>query len=207
MANLRILIIANDPLARTGLATLVSGQPDCTVTGQVAATANLNEAIQVYRPDIVLWDMGTAARADLEPLAQLSRQAVVVALVGDEEDAARVWPAGVQGLVSRDADAAHIAAALRAASEHLVVIDPPLMASLAPIRNELATLPLEPLSPREQQVLELMAQGRPNKEIARQLGISEHTVKFHVNSIFARLHVSSRTEAVVQATRSGLVLL
>jgi DNA-binding NarL/FixJ family response regulator len=87
------------------------------------------------------------------------------------------------------------------------VIEPELLPLLRPDSSpDLPPLP-EPLTPREQEVLQLLAEGLPNKAIARQLEISDHTVKFHVNAIMGKLGAQSRTEAVVRATRLGLVLL
>jgi DNA-binding NarL/FixJ family response regulator len=92
-------------------------------------------------------------------------------------------------------------------AQGLLIVDPVLAPALLPLRErEIEPLP-EALTPREVEVLQLLADGRPNKTIALQLGISEHTVKFHVNSILNKLDVQSRTEAVVRATRLGLVIL
>jgi two-component system, NarL family, nitrate/nitrite response regulator NarL len=87
------------------------------------------------------------------------------------------------------------------------VLDPALAGALVAARTELPALPVEALTPREVDVLRLLGEGLPNKAIARRLGISEHTVKFHVNAILGKLGASSRTEAVVRATRLGLILL
>jgi len=126
----------------------------------------------------------------------------------DETDAAEVWTTGARGLVARNAPGENLAVALAAAAQGLAVIDPEFAAALLPVaRDQSAAQPIEALTPRELQVLRLMAEGQSNKVIARTLGISEHTVKFHVNAILGKLNVSSRTEAVVHATRLGLILL
>ena len=114
---------------------------------------------------------------------------------------------GVRGIQRRDADADRIVAAVEAVDAGLVALDPDLAATVLPRGGPPRTPPRDGLTAREQQVLELMAEGLPNKTIADRLGISEHTVKFHVNSILAKLGVQSRTEAVVSATRLGLILL
>jgi DNA-binding NarL/FixJ family response regulator len=89
----------------------------------------------------------------------------------------------------------------------LASLDPALAAALIPPQDQAPTPPAEELTPRELEVLRLVAQGLPNKAIAQRLEISEHTVKFHVNAILGKLGVQSRTEAVVHATRLGLILL
>jgi two-component system nitrate/nitrite response regulator NarL len=132
----------------------------------------------------------------------------VVALLPDESNAANAWAAGARGLLLRDAPAENLAAAVVAAAQGLAVIEPAFAAALLPAaRDRLPTQPFEDLTPRELQVLQRMAEGQSNKAIARALGISEHTVKFHVNAILGKLSAESRTEAVVRATRLGLILL
>jgi DNA-binding NarL/FixJ family response regulator len=94
-----------------------------------------------------------------------------------------------------------------AAAQGLVVIDPQTAVSLLPSAEHSLAQPLGELTPREVEVLQLLSEGLPNKAIASQLGISEHTVKFHVNAIMGKLGAQSRTDAVIRATRSGLIIL
>jgi len=213
-ADLRVLIIADDPLVRAGLAGLVAGEPGCLVVGRAESTDDLTSAVETYRPDVLLWDLGWNPRPVQETLAGAAPVASpLVVLLPDETQAAAAWAAGVRGLLRREVDGARLAAALVAATQGLGVLDPgfiPAMASAAG-DDEAAgrgkfTL-VEELTLRELEVLRLMAEGLPNKTIALRLGISEHTVKFHVNAILGKLGVASRTEAVVRATRLGLILL
>jgi DNA-binding NarL/FixJ family response regulator len=113
------------------------------------------------------------------------------------------------GCLPRDADAEQLDLAVRSAEAGLVLLDLPLaVTSLTPATTLAAPqLQAEPLTPRELQVLNLVAQGLPNKGIARRLGISENTAKFHVASLCGKLGASSRTEAVTIAARRGLILL
>ena len=213
---LRIVIIADDPLARAGLAALLASEPGCQVIGQTPADAELAATLDVYRPDAVLWDLGwdpqrvttPGGKSALERLADLERpELALVALVPDPTHAGTVWAAGVRGLLFRDAAPDVIVAALTAAVAHLAVLDPALAPALiVPTERPTAAL-LETLTPRELDVLHLLAEGLSNKDIARQLIISEHTVKFHINAILGKLGAQSRTEAVVRATRLGLVAL
>jgi two-component system nitrate/nitrite response regulator NarL len=205
--ELRVLIVANDPLARTGLASLLANQPGLTVVGQVAGDSDLHQALDVYRPDVVLWDMLSPATA-VERLVDFRDEGrPVVALIPEEVAAADVWGAGARGVLLREASPDSMAAALWSAAEGLAVFDPAFVPPFNASRTQSSDRLAEELTPREREVLESLAQGHSNKEIARQLGISEHTVKFHVNSILGKLNVQSRTEAVVRATRLGLVLL
>lgn len=216
MVELRVLVIADDPLVRAGLATILSEQSDCLVVGRIAAEGGLAEAVDAHRPDVILWDLGWNPGPGLERLAELGRTLPpIVALLPGEEGASRAWAAGLRGLLIRDTEGPRLALALRAAFDGLVVLDVPLALALAPIAagpgpswsDQVGDTLIERLTQRELEVLRLMAEGLPNKTIALRLDISEHTVKFHVNAILAKLGVGSRTEAVVRATRLGLILL
>jgi len=205
----RVLVVAEDPLARAGLATLLANQSTLVIVGQVAVDAELPGALQIYRPDVIAWDLGADSTRALERANSIRDLGVpVVALLPDETNAAEVWTTGARSLVARNAPGENLAVALAAAAQGLVVIDPEFAAALLPAaRDQSPAQPIEALTPRELQVLRLMAEGQSNKVIARELGISEHTVKFHVNAIFGKLNAQSRTQAVVIATRLGLILL
>jgi DNA-binding NarL/FixJ family response regulator len=208
----RTLILAADPLARAGLASLLTAT-GTTVVGQVAPPEDLGEIIAIYQPDVLLWDLGWNPDRSLEQLADFTQPEdsaglpAILVLLAHEEQAAAVWQAGVRGLLLRSASQEQIAAALHAVAEGLAVLDPTLPTLLMHLRPESLEPAAEPLTPREMEVLQLLAQGMPNKTIARSLHISEHTVKFHVNSILGKLGAQSRTDAVVRASRAGLVLL
>jgi len=222
MPDLRVLIVADDPLVRTGLALLLAHQPGGTVVGQIAGNADVLAGLRLYHPDVVVWDCGWQSSLSASPtrpeqggaeialghLVDLREagQAVLV-LLADTADAVSVWTAGVRGLLLRDVDVATLATALPAVAQGLVVLDPALALALLPLRQPHPTAPVDGLTPRELEVLRLLAEGLPNKTIADRLHISEHTVKFHVNAILSKLGAQSRTEAVVRATRLGLLLL
>lgn len=208
VAELRILIVADDPLTRAGLAALLSNQPTCRVVGQAPVDSDLATLLAVYLPDVVLWDLGWAPEASLENLADLTKSGKpIVALLPDDTQAAYVWSSGARGLLLRDADAACLISALQAVSQELIVLDPGL-AGVSELNLDLNRVaPIEKLTPRETDVLKHLAGGLSNKAIAYELGISEHTVKFHVNAIMGKLGAQSRTEAAVRATQLGLILL
>jgi two-component system nitrate/nitrite response regulator NarL len=203
MDNYRVLIVADDPLARAGLAALLAGQAGCTVVGQVAASDDVLASLEVYRPDVIAWDPGWDPALSSDHLPDFGDGGLpVVALLSDTSQAADIWTAGARGLLRRDTTPAALLAAIAAAMHGLAVIDPALASALPLARPG---SPSETLTPRELEVLRLLAEGLPNKAIARQLDISEHTVKFHLNAILGKLGAQSRTEAVVQAIRLGLV--
>jgi len=208
MEELRILVVSGDPLARTGLALLLRDQEGITVAGQVAPDEDWPAAGESNAPDVAVWDLGLSLRSGLDELRSLGPTGLpVVAIVADETDAREALAAGARGALSRNADGDRLAAALRAVVLGLVVLDETFAAdALRGAPAVMQELP-ESLTPRELEVLQLLAQGLPNKLIAQRLGISEHTAKFHVNAILGKLGVQSRSEAIVQAVRTGLVML
>jgi DNA-binding NarL/FixJ family response regulator len=205
---LRLLIVASDPLARAGLVALLNSQPGFTVAGQVAGETDLLAEIDLYQPELILYDLGWNPAPLLERLLDLSEANLpLVILLPDATYSADAWAARPQGLLLRDASVEKLVAALNGAAQGLVTVDPIFIDSLLPPAQPAPTPPVETLTPRELEVLQHLAEGLPNKAIARRLDISEHTVKFHVNAIMSKLGVQSRTEAVVRATQLGLILL
>lgn len=205
MADLNILIVAENPLARMGLAALLAGQPDVAICGQTAGGAQLHDELELYRPDVLIWDWGWETRIDR--LHDVRDGLPVLALLNSSTQAAEAWGAGARGLLFHDTDGDSLAAAVVALDRGLAVIDPTLAAELVPTQQTTADAPVETLTSREMEVLQLVAEGLPNKTIAARLSITDHTVKFHVNAIMGKLGVQSRTEAVVRATRLGLIIL
>jgi DNA-binding NarL/FixJ family response regulator len=213
---LRVLVVAGDPLARAGLAALLSAEEGLVVAGRAEPGEDLVAVGEALQPDVIAWDMGWQGDASLSRLSELELDIPIVALVSDNPEAAAALAHGALGALPRNADAARIAAALAAVARGLVTVDAGFARALAPApRRAPDAMPplederplLEELTARELEVLRLLAEGLPNKTIAQRLDISEHTVKFHVNSLLGKLGAASRTEAVVRATRLGLVLL
>jgi DNA-binding NarL/FixJ family response regulator len=192
------------------------------VTGQLAADTDIVAGLDVYRPDVVLWDLGweparslpatecglDTSRTHLERLADLRDLGLpVVVLLSDPMYAIAAWTAGARCLLLRDVQAARLVHALYAVVQGFVVLDVTLAAVLFPVHHVAPVSLGHTLTPREMDVLQLIAEGLPNKTIASRLHISDHTVKFHVNAIMSKLGAQSRTEAVVRATQQGLLLL
>jgi DNA-binding NarL/FixJ family response regulator len=154
-----------------------------------------------FEADVVLMEAGGV------PIEEVSQPVVLLADVSDSALVDALLRSGIRGVISREATPEEIESAIQAVNVGLVVIPagslPDLLPDLRPPAQALA----EPLSDRELEVLNLIAEGQSNKLIAHSLGISEHTVKTHVASILAKLGAASRTEAVSQAIRRGLVML
>jgi DNA-binding NarL/FixJ family response regulator len=217
MADLRLLIIAADPLARAGLVTLLDEQPGLEIAGQVDGGDSLADDLDVFEPDLLVVDLGWEPEEGLAILDDLALEPqegglAAVALAPDEQSAAAAWAAGARALLPRAISGEGLTAAIQAVAQGLAVIDPELLSSESlsfgwPADPAQAAGLAEALTPRELEVLQLLAEGLANKAIAQRLAISEHTVKFHVNAIMSKLGAQSRTAAVVQATRLGLIML
>ena len=202
-----MIVVGDDPLALAGLANLLT---EVDVVAQIATDDSILEAYRAYSPDAILWDLGWAPESSewKERLTDLAESgASVVTLLPENTHTTEALSAGARGLLSREADPPSIHAALNAVAHGLVAVDPKLGGALLPTDDDPPPFQLEELTKREHEVLELLAEGLSNRSIAYKLKISEHTVKFHVNAILRKLGAQSRTEAVVRATRSGLILL
>lgn len=214
--DLKLLIISRDLLARAGLNSLLEREPGIEPVGQAVPGEDLESSLALLTPDLILWDLGwddspgeqNDMHLELEQLSELASEGYsIMALIGSNELARDVWVAGAKAILRRDVTLTNLRAAINAALNDLVVLDESIGAHLLPEFSAPDPLPAEALTARELQVLQQMAQGSPNKIIANQLGVSEHTIKFHVTSIFKKLGVRSRTEAVVRGTQLGLILL
>ncbi len=207
---LRLIVLADDPLVRAGLAALAATLPDCVVVSQghgdvlFDASAGLLEV----SADVVLWDAGWEID-EKQSEERLGEAIPVLALVPDVESAAAVWRLGVRNIIDRSHGMLEeeLPAAIAATAAGLVVLAPSFARTLSLGDAPVETEPAIDLTPREIEVLTLLAEGLTNKAIAHQLTISDHTVKFHVNAILTKLDAQSRTDAVVRATRLGLISL
>jgi DNA-binding NarL/FixJ family response regulator len=211
----RLLIISNEPLVRTGLSSLLEDEPNIALVGQVEPGSDLENTVSVFNPDLILWDLGwetssgegNAAQNELEQIAELSSEGYSLMVLISSPDSARdAWIAGAKAILLRDVNLNSLRAAIMATVNELVVLDASISVHLLPELGLPEHMPTDDLTPRELQVLQQLAEGYPNKIIATQLGVSEHTVKFHINSIFRKLAVRSRTEAVVRGSQLGLIL-
>ena len=212
----RVLVAAASAVVRAGLEALVASSPTLTVVGQASSMEGAAHAAETLQPDVVLVEQEWDDEALVPGLMALGAGDHAPAVVVLTERPATVWAAvalrsRVRAVLPREATAAEIVAAVEGAAAGLVVLHPETaevaLASLAAAPSSLAVRPPQLLTPREIEVLRMLAEGLGNKTIARRLAISEHTVKFHVGSIFAKLNASSRTEAVTVGVRQGLVLL
>ena len=207
MPDLRVVVVAADSLARRGLAVLLAREPGLIVAAQLDPEEDGLDGLR-HEADVVVWDLGAVRARSMDRVAQAARTGVsVLLLVHGEDDAVPALAAGARAVLFRDATAERLVSAIRAMSDGLLVLDDGLAARALRPPQPRPTVLVEPLTVREMEVLQLLAQGLANKAIAERLGISDHTAKFHVNAILGKLGAQSRTEAIVQAARLGLVIL
>jgi NarL family two-component system response regulator YdfI len=211
---IRVFIVAASPLARTGLQSLLSDS-DVEIASIVSNFESLASQLPDAEADIILVEAsGEQFERVMDSLAssQLASEATIVVLSDHSEPkwAGEALRAGVRAVLPTDILPDQLVAALEAAAAGLIVMHPKEVDAMFPAA-EPASRPLaevaEPLTPRESEVLQMLASGLANKEIAARLKISEHTVKFHVASILGKLGAGSRTEAVSLGIRRGLVFL
>lgn len=197
---IRLVIAASSPVFRAGLETLAASSPELQVVGSLPDLAGAAD----LRPDVILAAL---------PLEDVLADAAHVPIVLLTNDSRPVWTLGalrrgVRAFLPRDASQSEILAAIQAAAGDLAVVhsaDLEIWLAAGPRDAELANT--SSLTARELEVLRMLADGGANKTIAWKLGVSEHTVKFHVASILAKLGAASRTEAVTIGIRRGLLLL
>lgn len=206
--EIRVVVVADDPLVRAGLKRLLEDDEDIQVVGQISEDEEIEAALNTYQPDAVVWDLGWEPSDSIERLAEVGAEELpVIALLPNDMEASDAYTAGARGLLLRETLSEKLAAAVRAVIRGLVVSDLELSEWIPAFKTEEQPFLLEELTPRELDVLSLLAEGLTNKAIALHLEISEYTVKFHVNTIFRKLGAQSRTEAAVRAARLGLITL
>lgn len=208
---IRVVIAAGSPTVRAGLGALLAAHPGLTVLESSGPAGTLADLAETVEADVILLALEPGQPLPLPvrlaPDAA-GREPAVVVLGGEADEgwAQRAVRAGARGALPRIASGDQIAAAIAAAAAGLVVVPAERAAARARPVLEVAT-PVQPLTPREIEVLALLAEGLGNKEIAARLGITDHTVKTHVAAVFTKLGVSSRAEAVAGAARLGLLML
>lgn len=210
----RVVIIAHSEVIRAGLESVVAQNPDLVVTGS-SPDEGIIDGTGDLQPDVVLLVLPRQTEEALRTIASLSGQVdshLVVLTDGfDRSWAGAALRSGARALLASEATSAEILAAIEAVSVGLVVLPgagTDAVVPESPARPHVPPLTdARKLTPREIEILGMIAEGLGNKEIAWKLEISDHTVKFHIGSIFTKLGAQSRTEAVTLGIRHGLILL
>ena len=210
-----VLIVASSSISQSGLENLLRASTSLQVVRVVSDFGQLSESVEELQPDVVIAEITGQDRALPEEILKLSEEApVAIVLLVDDANAERDLDAfhnGVKAVLPRNMSPGGIVAAIEAVGAGLAVLLPEgldnLLRESAASHRAVSPPLVEALTPREIEVLGMMVEGWGNKKISTRLGISEHTVKFHVASIMGKLNASSRTEAVTSGIRHGLIML
>jgi DNA-binding NarL/FixJ family response regulator len=203
---IRVMIADDHPIVCLGLATMIDSQPDMTV---VAQASNGREAVEMFTqhtPDVTLIDLRMPEMSGVDAIKAIRARHpgavfIVLTTYQGDEDIHKAMAAGAQGYLLKGMPHDDLLEAIRRVKGGSQYLPPSVRSSLA------NRLPSSELSPRELQILELIVKGLSNKQIADRLGITEGTVKWHVNAILGRMNVSDRTQAAVAALNRGIVQL
>jgi DNA-binding NarL/FixJ family response regulator len=208
---IRILVVDDHPIVREGLAAVLEAQDDLAVAAEAGDGSEAIAQYERHRPDVVLMDLampGADGVDAIRGIREIDADAKVVVLTAYDTDE-RIFQAvqaGARGYLLKGAPREEIFRAVREVHSGGSLLEPTVAGKLLTrVGDILRGQNVEQLTPRELDILTLMARGLRNKEIASQLFITERTVKFHANAIYRKLDVSSRTEAVSKALKHGLV--
>jgi DNA-binding NarL/FixJ family response regulator len=202
-----VLLVDDHPVVRAGVRGMLGGEPDITVVGEAGSGAEAIASVRALRPDVVLMDLrmpgldGVGATGQLRTVAPDTRVLVLTTYESDA-DVLRAVEAGATGYLLKDSSRADLLNAIRAAARGETVLSPTVATRLL---NRMRNPKQDLLSPREANVLRLVAAGMSNVDISRTLHIAEATVKTHLLRAFAKLGVSDRTAAVTKAMSLGLL--
>jgi len=202
--RLRIMIVEDHFVVRTGLSAIINSQPDMVTA---AEARNGREAIELYRefqPDVTLMDLRIPLLSGTEAIAAIVSEfprakIIVLSTFGGDEDIFQALQAGARAYFLKDVKGQDLIGAIRAVNAGQRLLPPEIAARLA------ERIPRSELSPRELEILRLIAKGSSNKEIANTLDISEGTVRVHASNIFAKLGCNDRAQAVSEAFQRGII--
>ena len=204
---IRIAVLATSAVRRAWLESIVRSHPDFHLAGNFGALASLVSFARNTELDVIIIDSNSIRDLSLGPISEAT--IVLLSDVHDARPVARLLRIGVRAILSRESDPDNVLLAINAVYDGLVLLNPATAESLAavygdqPLEDE--DVGSEEITSRETEVLRMLAEGLANKEIGVRLGISEHTVKFHISSILDKLGASTRTEAVTLGIRRGLI--
>jgi DNA-binding NarL/FixJ family response regulator len=211
---IEVLIVDDHTLVRKGLAQLLEGEPDIRVVDQAADGEEAVEKARLYRPDIVLLDIHMPGTDGIEAARRIAQaypevNVIMLTMYGDEGHLFEAIKAGAKGYVLKSAHPEQLLATIRTVYRGEAWLEPAMARKMLEEFRQLSQpkprSDVVHLTPREREILELLAQGASNAEIAKRLGIAEKTVRNRLSLIFSKLHVNNRTQAALKAREAGWV--
>jgi DNA-binding NarL/FixJ family response regulator len=204
---IRVLVVDDHTIVRNGLVQLLAAAGDLEVIGSAGDGPTAVALSAEHRPDVVLMDLSMPGMSGIEATRLIGERApgsqvLVLTSFVDRDRVVEALEAGAIGYLLKDAEPDELISGIRSAARGESPLDP--RAARTMLAAQRSTGPLESLTEREREVLTLVADGLPNKQIARQLGISEKTVKAHLTSAFRTIGVDDRVQAGIWARRQGL---
>lgn len=204
--KIRVLVVDDHPIMRVGIAAIIQATPDMTTVAQAGSGEEAIELFEKHLPDVTLMDLRLPGMSGVDAIRAVIAQHhnakfVVLTTYEGDEDIHQALEAGARSYIIKGMPHDALVSAVRRVHAGGRFLPSPVSRALS------SRIPNSELSAREREVLDLIVQGRSNKEIATDLGISESTVKCHVSVILMRLNVTDRTQAVVTALQRGLVHL
>jgi len=205
--DIRVLLVDDHDVVRRGLTALLEGAAGFSVVGAAADGTEALDLVAEHEPDVVLMDLSMPGMDGIEATRRVTSdrpeiRVVVLTSFSDRERILDALDAGAVGYLLKDADPDELLRGVQAAARGESPLAPKAARAVLAARAE--TRPAAELTAREQEVLDLLAEGLANKQIARRLGIAEKTVKAHLTSVFQRIGVTDRTQAALWAQRNGL---
>jgi DNA-binding NarL/FixJ family response regulator len=217
MTTIRILIVDDHTLFRDGLSAILTNVPDIEVVGEAGTGREAVAQVKILTPDVVLMDISMPDLNGIEATQQVlavkpDTGIIMLTMLEDNDSLFAAMCAGARGYILKGADKAEVLKTIRAVADGEALFGPVIATRLTSFfqnskgvanQNEVA-LPFPDLTDREREVLELIAQGENNQEIAQQLHISAKTVSNHISNVFNKLQVADRAQAIVKARQAGL---
>ena len=210
---IRIVLADDHPVYRDGLRALIDRSPDLELVGEAATGAEAVAIVATGTPSVVLMDIRMPGMSGIEATRQIletrpETRILILTMSEDDDSLFAAMRAGARGYLPKDADSEDLLRAIHAVAVGEVIFGESIATRLQSFfkadRGRLATDPFPELTDREDEVLELIARGQSNAEIARRLEISDKTVRNHVANVFNKLRVADRSQAIVRAREAGL---
>lgn len=214
MEVIKILIVDDHPVVREGISAMLKREPDFKIIGEASNGREAIDRARELEPDVVLMDLRMPEIDGVEAITRIKAEKpeikfIILTTYSDDEYIFKGIAAGARAYLLKDAPREELFRAIRTVSRGESLIQPVVASKVLDRLAELSKITTSPeaLSEREIEVLNLMAKGVSNKDIADQLSITQSTVKTHITSIFQKLNVTTRTEAVTTALKKGIIQL